>query len=622
MQKLELQTPNRREENIQKLAQIFPQVVKEDKVDFDLLKQLLSDAVVEGCKERYGLNWVGKRASIFKANTPIRKTLRPVLEKSVDFEKTKNLYIEGDNFEALKIIQESYLGKIKMIYIDPPYNTGKDFIYKDSFKQSKEEYDKKVEAVDEEGVKLFKNTDSNGRFHSDWLSMMYERLLVARDLLQEDGVIFISIDDNEVHNLRHLCDEVFGEGNFVTQLIWKKKSGGGSDSKYFAVDHEYIIIYGKNIESIANKFMINMSDKQKNEFKYKDSNFKLLGPYKRKNLFQTGIETDRPNLRYKITAPDGTNILPPTIWRWSKKKFLDNFNSGKIDFIKDKEGKWQVYTKIYLYENGSERLIKPRTILDKCGYTKDGNKDIKILFKKEVFNYPKPVKLVEFLIKTLTKNDKNGIVLDFFSGSATTAHAVMQLNAEDGGNRQFIMVQIPEKVDEKSEAYKAGFRTIAEIGRERIIRAAKKIKDEFKDKEYIDDLDFGFRYFKVDSSNFKEAKDISEITQENLPDTVENIKPDRNDLDLLFAVILALGLELILQIESKEIAGKKVYFVEHNSLIACFDEEIDETLAAELVKYNPLKVVLKDSSFKSDDDKINFEQTFKELSPETDIWVV
>jgi len=351
--------------------------------------------------------------------------------------------------------------------------------------------------------------------------------------------------------------------------------------------------------------------------------------YKRQLLRKWGDNSrreDRPNLYYSIQTPEGKKFYPKLpdgsdgCWRWSKEKMQEAIDNNLIEFAVNKNGVLEAYEKIY-EDDLNKRYKKFQSLLDDASSTSYGTKEIKNLFGNKIFDRPKPVKLIKILLN-IANIAKNDLILDFFSGSATTAHAVMQLNAEDGGNRQFIMVQIPEKVDEKSEAYKAGFRTIAEIGRERIIRAAKKINEEFKDKEYIDDLDFGFRYFKVDSSNFKEAKDISEITQENLFDTVENIRPDRNDLDLLFEVILALGLELTLQIKSKEIAGKKVYFVEHNSLIACFDEEIDETLAAELAKYNPLKVVLKDASFKSDDDKINFEQTCKELSPETDIWVV
>ena len=604
MQKLQLGTKNLVDENIAKLAKIFPNVIKEGKVDFELLKQELSDYLIDGCKERYGLNWVGKKDSILKANTPIKKTLRPIKEKSIDFEKTKNVYIEGDNFEALKIIQESYLNKIKMIYIDPPYNTGKDFIYKDRFAQSKEEFEEKIEAVDKEGVKLFKNTDSNGRFHSDWLSMMYERLRIARDLLREDGVIFISIDDNEVHNLRHLCDEVFGEGNFVAELVWRKTDNQANIGNIARVK-EYILLYTKNISQLKLNKM-KLTDRAKKEYRYKDE----VGYFRRAIL----LDKTRGRYYYKVITPSGKVLNGP--WMKKEAEFNEMVKNNKIYWTKG--GNEQPYGKIYLHE--SEGQISNDFLGIEFGTNQQGSLEVEKLFEKRYFDFPKPVSLIKHFITIGT--NKNDIILDFFSGSATTAHAVMELNAEDGGNRRFIMVQIPEVVDEKSEAYKAGFRTIAEIGRERIIRAAKKIKDQYTNNQSTNNQDFGFRYFKVDSSNFKEARDISEITQENLFETVDNIKPDRDDLDLLFEVILNLGLELTLEIEVKEILGKKVYFVEYNSLIACFDDEIDESLAKVLATYEPLKVVLRDSSFKTDSDKINFEQTFKELSPDTDIWVV
>ncbi len=623
MQKLSLGTKNLVNENIAKLEQIFPNVVKEGKVDFEALKQELSDYLIEGCKERYGLNWVGKRESILKANTSIKKTLHPIKEKSIDFENTKNLYIEGDNFEALKIIQESYLNKIKMIYIDPPYNTGKDFIYKDRFAQSKKEYEGEVETVDEEGVKLFKNTDSNGRFHSDWLSMMYERLLIARDLLREDGVIFISIDDNEMHNLRHLCNEVFGEGNYIQEIIWEKKFSPQNDAKFFSLNHEQIICYAKNKEKFQRN-LLPMTDEQKSRYKNLDNDPR--GPWQSGDL-TVARKTERDI--YEIITPSGKKIYPPEgrSWAISKQKFEELLKDNRIWF----GPKGENVPRLKRFLSDIQQGMVPKSIwyYNEVGHTQEARQETKKLFdNKAFFDYPKPVRLLKRILHLSTS--KTDIILDFFSGSATTAHAVMQLNAEDGGNRQFIMVQIPKVVDEKSKSFKAGFRTIAEIGRERIIRTAKKIKEDFRDKEYINSLDFGFRYFKVDSSNFKDTKEIGEITQENLFDTVNNIKPDRDDLDLLFEVILSLGLELTLQIETKEILGKRVYFlkesashkVECNSLIACSDNEIDENLVKELATYKPLKVVLQDSSFKRDSDKINFEQTFKELSPDTDIWVV
>ena len=612
MKKMKFNTKNLAKENIQKLSTIFPNVVKEGKVDFELLKQMLSDYLIDGCKERYGLNWVGKKESILKANTPINKTLRPVLEKSVDFENTKNLYIEGDNFEALKIIQESYLNSIKMIYIDPPYNTGKDFIYKDNFTKNKAEYEEEIEAVDEEGVKLYKNTDSNGRFHSDWLSMMYERLLIARDLLKEDGVIFISIDDNEVHNLRHICDEIFGEGNFVGSFIWEKHKAPKNDNKYVTLNHEYILFYTKNKE----KFIINKLTRSE----------KNLANFKNPDNDPRGVWIDGPllaptyteNTVYEIISPKtGKKFLPPPgkCWAFSKEKMIELIQDNRIWFGKDGNNVPRI--KRFLAELDSGIGVTSVLLHDEFGGTQKASNRLKKIFdNKKIFTYPKCVNVIKHLIKISTS--KSDIILDFFSGSATTAHAVMELNAEDEGERKFIMVQIPEIIDEKSEAYKAGYKTICDIGRERIIRAAEKLRMENEELR----IDTGFRYFRVDTSNFKESKDISEIEQNNLFEDIDNIKPDRNELDLLFEVILNLGLKLTLNIKTKEILNKKVYFVEENLLIACFDSNVDENLAKELAKFKPQKIVLKDNSFKTDNDKINFEETLKELSPESDIWVV
>ncbi len=608
MQKLKLGSKDLAKENIQKLSTIFPNVVKEGKVDFELLKQILSDYLIDGCKERYGLNWVGKKESILKANTSLNKTLRPVVEKSVDFENTKNLYIEGDNFEALKIIQESYLNSIKMIYIDPPYNTGKDFIYKDNFTKNKAEYEEEIEAIDEQGVKLYKNTDSNGRFHSDWLSMMYERLLIARDLLKEDGVIFISIDDNEVHNLRHICDEIFGEGNFVAQFVWRKRTGANDAKKFVSNDHEYILCYSKQ-----DSFSLRGIEKDFSNYKNPDNDPR--GEWAVDNLTCNKTASERPNLFYDIVDPK-TGIVykcnPNRVWAYEKSRMNQLISEGKIIFPKNPNG-----TPMYKrHKSEVKSSFKPISSLLGDFLNANSTKQLRNIIGGQYFDHPKSIDLIKILLKQSTS--KSDIILDFFSGSATTAHAVMELNAEDGGDRQFIMVQIPEIIDEKSEAYKAGYKTICDIGRERIIRAAEKLRMENEELR----IDMGFRYFRIDTSNFKESKDISEIDQNNLFEDVDNIKPDRNELDLLFEVILNLGLKLTLNIKTKEILNKKVYFVENNLLIACFDSNVDENLAKELAKFKPQKIVLKDNSFKTDNDKINFEETLKELSPESDIWVV
>lgn len=631
MEKLKMETKDLLKENIEKLAETFPGVITEVRdekgnpikaVDFELLKQELSDRVVEGDRERYQLTWPGKKEAILLANMPINKTLRPVKEESVDWENTGNLYIEGDNLEALKILQESYLNKIKCIYIDPPYNTGKDFIYKDNFKQSREEYLAESGQVDGDGNRLFQNTESNGRFHSDWLSMMYPRLKLARNLLREDGVIFISIDDNEVHNLRKICDDVFGQRNYIETIVWlNKEGGGGSDSKYFRRKHEYIIVYAKNalLLTIGGVDISNIE-----RYTLRDDYYKERGPYYLQKLAQSSIQYSK-SLDYAIKAPDGSNIYPgetngkKNCYRWSSEKVAWGIKYGFIEFKKDRHGEWQVYTKQYLNcdneGNVIERKNRPLALIESYSTTQ-ASKFLKALFGSEVFKYSKPYELIKYLLDLVTKN--GDLVLDFFSGSATTAHAVMQLNAEDGGNRKYIMVQLPEPCPEDSEAYKAGFKNISEIGKERIRRAAKKIKEETGA-----DIDYGFRVFKVDSSNMKDVYyRPEELSQQDLFGMVSNIKEDRTGEDLLIQVMLEWGLELSLPMEKKDILGKEVYFVAGNSLVACFDEGVSEGLVREIAKAKPLRVVFRDSSFADDAARINVEELFKMLSPTTEIKVI
>lgn len=678
MKKLDMKSKDLQQENIKKLEKLFPEVITEIKdengnikkgVDFDILKQLLSDVLVEGPKERYGLNWVGKKEALLNANLPITKTLRPKKKESIDFENTKNIYIEGDNLEVLKIIQESYLGKIKMIYIDPPYNTGKDFIYKDNFKKSREEYNEEIRAVDEEGNKLFKNTDSNGRFHSDWLSMMYSRLKISRDLLIDDGVIFISIDDNEVHNLRHICDEIFGDGNFLYQLTVVNNLNGNDNSSGMMETHEYCLIYAKN----KDKFefgVLPIDDEKELEKWHMDEKgyYKEGGGLKatgeaaerqfRPNLFFP-IYINENNLDFSLEKKDGYyyELLPITNgkemrWYWSKEKFMKDKN--EIIIKKTKDG-YSLYKK-QRPSLGDLPSKRGKTTFYSPNYSMaNSNAYIKKIFNgKKIFDYPKPLELIIDFIRLANTKD-NEIILDFFSGSATCAEAVMELNAEDGGNRQFIMVQLPEKTDEKSEAYKAGYRTIAEIGRERIRRAGKKIKKEYlekyekeleklkKDKnqlleneeidekikelekkiEHIKNLDIGFISFYVDTSNMKDVYYHPEkIDQKNIDLFESNIKEDRTSYDLLFQVMLDLGLELSLKIEEKNIKDNKVFFIEYNSLVCCFDDNINFEIIDEIAKIKPLKVVFKDSSFKEDKDRINMEERFKLLSSETEIMVI
>lgn len=653
MDKLKMTTPDLTDKNIEQIGALFPNVITETRdengavkkaVDFDLLKQVLSKNLVEDDNERYRLDWPGKKASLLKANTPITKTLRPCREESVNFDTTENLYIEGDNFEVLKILQESYLGKIKMIYIDPPYNTGNDFIYKDNFAKSKAEYEEELGTTDEEGGKLFRNTDSNGRFHSDWLSMMYERLVVARDLLKDDGVIFISIDDNEVHNLRKICDEVFGEENFIADLVWERAYSPKNDAKYISNSHDYILMYSKSIEI----FQIGrLARTEEADARYKNPDNDIRGVWKPSDL---SVKTYNSECDYPITTPSGRVIEPPAgrCWRLSKKSFFERLADNRIWFGSD--GNSVPSIKRFLTELKYDGMA-PTSILfyKEVGHSQEGAKEVVSLFDgKGHFDGPKPVRLLNRLL-TLANTSPNDIILDFFSGSATTAHAVMQLNAEEIMNgeeknnsqftthdlplRKFIMVQLPEPSDEKSEAFKAGYKTIAEIGKERIRRAGKKIVDELKTKNQqlklgekpVDpsNLDIGFRVYKTDTTNMKNVfYHPSELKQEELEVFISNIKEDRTPEDLLTQVILDLGLELTLPIETKQILGNTVFIVQTNALVACFDKDIDFKIVDTISDLKPLKVVFKDASFKDDKDRINVEERFKRFSPETKVTVI
>ena len=628
-----MQSPNLVNANIDKIAGLFPNcITDEDRdengklhraVDFDLLRQELSDCLVEGPKERYTLSWPGKNEAILTANAPIAKTLRPYEEESVDFEKTKNIYIEGDNLDALKLLQETYLNKVKMIYIDPPYNTGNDFIYDDDFSEDTEAFLKRSNQKDEEGNHLVANTEANGRFHSDWLTMMYPRLKLAWNLLREDGMIFISINDNEIHNLRKVCDEIFGNGNFIADLIWQnKEGGGGSDCSYFRIKHEHIVVYAKKINSVvvfgtpvANIERYTLTDEYKSK----------RGPYYLQKLNQASIQYSQ-SLDYAINTPDGDDIFPAqgtkrACWRWSKTKVEWGMANGFIEFKKDRENHWQVYTKQYLYaDNNGERITRtnpPIGVIDEFSTT-NASKKMESLMGASIFNYSKPVELIRYLMNRIVISNKSEFVVDFFAGSATTAHAVMQLNAEDGGNRQFIMVQLPEPCDEKSEAFKADYKTIAEISKERIRRAGKKIKEE--NQITAKNLDTGFRVFKVDTSNMRDVYYTpDELKQGNLELFKDHIKHDRRPEDLLFQVFIDWGIDLSLPITNETIDGKAVFFVDTNALIACFDLGITEELVKKLAKHKPLRVVFRDDAFGSDSVKINVEQIFKLLSPGTEV---
>ena len=611
MNKLDMISKNKIEQNIDIIKALFPNCISDGKVNFDVLKQELSVNVDEETKEKYQLTWPGKKQAILTANKVTTQTLRPLYKKSELFNSTKNTYIEGDNLEVLKILQDSYLEKIKCIYIDPPYNTGNDFIYDDKFYNSSIDELKISGQLDDEGFKLITNSVSNGRFHSDWLSMMYSRLKILRNLLKSDGLIFISIDDNEVHNLKTICNEIFGESNFIAQLIWQNKKGGGNDSVHIAIEHEYILCYAKN-KSLVKEFYELYDEDYIKRYKEEDE----IGKY-----FWDTFKRKSGKQYYPIICPDGTileydNDGNPISWLRSKPRYEEDIKNGEIRIIKVNNN-WSVQFKQRMPKGKKPRSIfKTISVLSENGTTSDGSQNVYELFKKNLFSNPKPVDLIKFLLGFSTSNED--IILDVFSGSATTAHAVMQLNAEDGGNRKYIMVQVPEKCDEKSDAFKLGYSNICEIGQERIRRAAKKIKEETNA-----DIDYGFRVYKVDSSNMKDIfYKPADLTQLNILDLASNIKEDRTSEDLLTQVILDLGLTLDLKIEEKNILNNIVYFVENNSLIACFDDNVNIDIIDEICKYNPLKVVFKDISFKSDKDKINLEERIKKLSPETEISIL
>ena len=669
MDKLKMQSENLVNEHIEKIAQLFPNCVTEAKdesgkivklVDFDLLKQELSNEIVEGNDERYTLNWAGKKQAILTANAPINATLRPCREESVDFDNTKNLYIEGDNLDVLKLLRETYLGKVKMIYIDPPYNTGNDFVYEDNFASSTEEYLQNSRSYDEQGNRMFQNNDSNGRFHSDWLSMMYSRLKLARDLLTEDGVIFISIDDNEIENLRKICDEIFGSNNFAAQIT-VKCNPGGRDYGAFAVVHDYLLVYTKNKETELN--MIEEVDK---EFPYFDEigGFSLMELRNRNIKFNN---LNRPNLYYPfyinpsnidsnglyeidVKFHEGWIELFPqesqgikTVWRWGKEKAVLNLNK-EIKGKKKQDGGFQIVQKY------RSILKRERTIWDNTNYRNEaGSLELKELFEgKKYFDYPKSIEMITNALKIGSNRDS--IIMDFFSGSASTAHAIFKLNAEDSGNRKFILIQLPEQIEDDK------YFNLCEVAKERILRAGKMIKEdiesskivfqekdkrdsqssEFKnamqiaidnvknnrlDSIYLEEKkvpDIGFRVLKLDSSCMKDVYySPEEINQSLLAGLEDNIKEDRTPEDLLFQVMLDMGVMLSSEIKTLDIKGKKVFNVNDGNLVCCFDKNLTETTVTEIAKMQPLYAVFRDSSMASDTVNVNFDQIFETYSPTT-----
>lgn len=635
MEHLNMQSMDKVAANVAKIRELFPNCVterinKEGKlehaIDFDMLKQELSDHVVDGLQERYQFTWPDKRKAILAANAPINKTLRPCREESVDFDNTENLYIEGDNLEVLKLLQETYLGKVKMIYIDPPYNTGNDFVYEDDFKQSLDEYIENSGQLDDAGNRLVANTESNGRFHTDWLNMIYPRLKVAKDLLSEDGVIFISIDDNEVKNMISVCNEIFGEENLVATIPWQSRASIQNDTD-FSVNHEYIVVYAK-VRRQANRRLKESNYKEwmkkdsfvckplpvdKSRFSNPDNDPR--GAWKADPFDAPNV---RPNLTYEITNPNtGEKHLPPRgrHWRTDIHKFASALADNRIIFGVNGLGRPQL--KVFYEEKKMFGSIDNSWFsADRIGTTTNGTQEVMVMFDNiKLFDTPKPTTLLNKLLY-LSNLEKDSLILDFFSGSATTAHAVMQLNAEDGGKRKFIMVQLPEVCAENSEAYKAGYKNICEIGKERIRRAGKKIKEE--NPLTTQGLDIGFRVLKCDSSNMEDVyftpKDYMDKQQSLF---VDNIKKDRSDEDLLFDAMLKLDTPLSSKIERITIAGKTVYNVAQGHLMACFDKNVTDEVITAVAKEMPSYFVMRDSSQADDSVAINFEQIFNTYSPQT-----
>ena len=655
MEKLRMETVDMTAKNVETIGKLFPNCITETveggvlkrAINFEMLRQMLSEDIIDG-DEAYEFTWVGKKASIVEANKPIRKTLRPCPKESVDWNTTENLYIEGDNLEVLKLLQESYLNKVKMIYIDPPYNTGNDFIYNDDFKMTNKEYADELGKIDEDGNRMFKNTDSNGRFHSDWCSMMYSRLILARKLLMEEGVVFISIDDNELENLTKMCNEIFGQENFIANMIWQQ--GKKSSGNLIGVNHEYMLVFAKDktvIDKPETSFRQRKEGLDKIYLRYKQLKKEFGADYQSieqgMKKFYNGLAENDPAYSHRLyclvdekglyqsdnsAAPDKPETrshrplihpitkkptaVPNMGWRFTDKTLDELVEAGYIHFGEDetKVPRIKRYLKEYEFE-------MPSTVFYKTGAA--SSSELQKLFGRKIFENPKDKNELKRMISFLTYREKESYVLDFFSGSATTAHAVMHLNAEDGGNRKFIMVQLPEACDEKSEAFKAGYPNICEIGKERIRRAAKKIAEENPDAKF----DGGFRVFKIDDSNMNDVYYAAgDYTQDMLSMLESNVKSDRTDLDLLFGCLLEWGLPLSLPYSSEVIEGCTVHNYNDGDLIACFDEDISDNVIKEIAKKQPLRAVFRDSSFANSPSKINVGEIFKLMAPDTRIKVI
>jgi len=664
-EKLKMKSPDMALENVETIARIFPNVVTEIRdengevrkgIDFDLLKQELSGIVCEGREERYEFTWVGKKQSIVEGNIPIQKTLRPCMDESKVWERTKNIYIEGDNLEALKLLQESYLNKIKMIYIDPPYNTGNDFIYDDSFEMDATVYDEETQAVDEFGHRMFRNTKERGWYHSDWCSMLFPRLKLCKNLLSDEGVIFISIGSDELDSLIKMSNEVFGEENRIAICARLMKTGGNK-GRFFSPNVEYVLVYAKNIQN-TKEFRINLEkDLVDKVYTQVETDGARKGErYRSMGLYQSSLDA-RPNQRYFIESPDGELVIPPGesipkikaegqkvtpknrsegVWRWTYERYLAEKVAGNIEFKKtqnkvliNSDGKpslWNVNTKIWLKDRQEDGQV-PNDFISKFE-NRHSAKELKDL--NIPFDFAKPIGLIKYLMGMIEYQD-NDVILDFFAGSATTAHAIFKLNIEDNGNRRFIMVQLPEVCEEDSEAFKAGFKNISEIGKERIRRAGEQIKAEIEennqqatiDGEQKTIPDIGFRVFKIDDTNMKDVfYSAAEYSQETIEGLVDNIRPDRTDLDLLYQIVIDWGLPLDLPHEIAEIDGFHIHIVDGNALVACFDANIPEDVMRKIAAKKPLRAVFRDGSFRSSPGKLNIEGIFKMIAPGTTLRVI
>lgn len=602
MEKMTGESLDLTQENIKRLKELFPEVLTEKKIDFDKLRLILGDEV-ETSPERYEFRWNGKNEAIKLSQTPSMGTLRPDKESSKHWDTTENLYIEGDNLEVLKLLQKSYFGKIKMIYIDPPYNTGKDFVYKDNFHDNIANY----KEITNQSTKA--NTESNGRFHTDWLNMMYPRLRLARNLLSDEGLIIISIDGYEINNIRKICEEIFGEENVLQEVIWQRHLGGGNDSKFFAVDHEYLLVCAKN-KSLLKNLRIPLNDEDKKEFKEKDEHYAELGPYKTKDFRRMRADDPRPTLQYNIIAPDGEVLFNE--WRWEEDKFKTEYHNNKVQIRKGKNDKWIVEYKIYLNSNlnGEERSKVPRSLLVNIDKNSDGKKQLKELLKKDnLFNNPKPLGLLEYFIQMVNTDD---IILDFFSGVSSTAHAVLDLNSKDNIRRKYIMVQLPELTEKGTIAKKEGYSNICEIAKERIRRAGDKILKESNTK----DLDIGFKVFKLDDSNIKTWDSNTKDIENTLFNSIQNLKENRTQEDLLYELMLKMGIELTAKIEKVNVNGKVIYNIQSGGLVICLEDEITKEIidAIPTLKspFMDMKVVFKEYGFKADADKMNAIQNLKQ----------